>query len=117
MVSYNPRLCIAKDVEGSPKAISINQDLFVYYSEEASLPVLTDEAMVEVPVSEDYAADCSPPQFGARGIRKDDVTGFLGDRRSAELAYAMKSMRLQDDRTWAALALLFCLSLLEATLE
>ena len=104
MVSYNPRLGIAKDVEGSPKAISINQDLFVYYSEEASLPVLTDEPMVEVPVSEDYTADCSPPQFGARGIRKDDVTGFLGDRRSAELAYAMKSMRLQDDRTWAALS-------------
>ena len=104
MVSYNPRLGIAKDVEGSPKATSINQDLFVYYSEEASLPVLTDEPMVEVPVSEDYTVNCSPPQFGARGIRKDDVTGFLGDRRSAELAYAMKSMRLQDEKTWAALS-------------
>ena len=70
MVSYNPCLGIAKDVEGSPKATSINQDLFVYYSEEASLPVLTDEPMVEVPVSEDYAADCSPPQLGQGAFEK-----------------------------------------------
>eukprot|EP00435_Cladocopium_sp_Y103_P001908 s5242_g1.t1 len=102
-VSYNARLGVAKDVEGSPQASSINEDLFVYYNEEAHLPVLTEEPMAEILVAETYAEGCLPPQFGARGIRKDDDTGCLGDRRSAELAYAMKSIRVQDEKTWAAL--------------
>jgi hypothetical protein len=45
-VCFDPQAVIATDVSGSPRARSINDDLFVYYGEEATFPVLFEEPAV-----------------------------------------------------------------------
>ena len=102
-VCFDPQAGIATDVSGSPRAHSINDDLFVYYGEEATFPVLFEEPAVICNDDEAAGDRAFCPQFGPRGIRKDDETGRLSERRAAELAYAIEAVKKQDDRTWAAL--------------
>ena len=102
-VCFDPQAGIATDVSGSPRAHSINDDLFVYYGEEATFPVLFEEPAVICNDDETAGDRAFCPQFGPRGIRKDDETGRLSERRAAELAYAIEAVKKQDDRTWAAL--------------
>ena len=102
-VCFDPQAGIATDVNGSPRAHSINDDLFVYYVEEATFPVLFAEPAVTCNDDDAAGARAFCPQFGPRGIRKDDEIGRLSEGRAAELAYAIETVKKQDDRTWAAL--------------
>ena len=71
-VCFDPQAGIATDVSGSPRARSINDDLFVYYGEEATFPVLFEEPAVICNDDEAAGDRAFCPQFGPRGIRKDD---------------------------------------------
>ena len=71
-VCFDPQAGIATDVSGSQMAHSINDDLFVYYGEEATFPVLFEEPAVICNDDEAAGDRAFCPQFGPRGVRKDD---------------------------------------------
>lgn len=89
-VCYGASIGIWSEDPASPAASSINEDLFVYYSEEAEFNILTEEPQVvgnDGMVSEKQLAS-----FGPRGVRAGDHTGELRKRRFGELAYVIRNL-------------------------
>ena len=90
-VCFDPQAGIATDVNGSPRAHSINDDLFVYYVEEATFPVLFAEPAVTCNDDDGIWSSGILPSVRSERIRKDDEIGRLSEGRAAELAYAIET--------------------------
>lgn len=96
----------------NPIGQSMSNDLFVYYGQEATFPLMFCEA----PVAQDDVHSSCKVQFGHRGIRSSDTKGEVNPRRLRELAKAMKQIRVEDSRTWVALKREYSLAEQSATL-
>ena len=102
----------AQENPENPIGQSMSNDLFVYYGQEATFPLMFCEA----PVAQDDVHSSCKVQFGHRGIRSSDTKGEVNPRRLRELAKAMKQIRVEDSRTWVALKREYSLAEQSATL-
>ena len=85
-----------------PSIVSERDDLLVYYSEEADLPILSNMRAAQAEWAH-ASKVVSAPQLGNRGISNSDVKGSLSERRCKELEASSYRVSAQDGRTWSAL--------------
>ncbi len=89
-ICYDSAVGIYTEDPTSPVASSINEDLFVYFNEEAEFTVLTEEPQVVLP--DGGVSGREVAAFGPRGVRAGDQTGELSKRRFDELAYVIRNL-------------------------
>ena len=106
-VAFNPKIG-ERDVgqigQHGPRATSEQEDLLVYFVEEARFGLLQHQFLGSLDEPEFSNKVLSKqPNMDERGVKAEDKKHQVSERRCKELNEARKRIRVEDRRTWAAL--------------
>ena len=106
-VAFNPKIG-ERDVgqmgQHGPRATSEQEDLLVYFVEEARFGLLQHQFLGSLDEPEFSNKVLSKqPNMDERGVKAEDKKHQISERRCKELSEARKRIRVEDRRTWAAL--------------
>ena len=104
-IAFDPEAAVQTEelpsTSREPRIVSEREDLLVYYGEEAQMTLLAGQpGLPEWQPPEGRVLQACTQQ---RGIRPDDPTGQMSERRVEELKNAAFHIQVADERMWAAL--------------
>ena len=106
-IAFNPDVGerTSSDVrQDRPRVQSEQEDLLVYYVDEARLALLHQQFLGGVKELQfSNMADERRPSLAERGVKAEDKRGTVSQRRSTELQAACRRIQVEDKRTWVAL--------------